>query len=85
MEVYEERNRVVFAYARAMRQLGHDVGVVLDDPEWPVIYVDTPAGQVSWHVPRDELPEDLAALDFRGKWDGHTTQEKYRRLEGALI
>jgi hypothetical protein len=50
-------------------------------PDWPVLYIETPEGQMSWHI----APEDLAEF---GKmtvipdypWDRHTTKEKYLRL-----
>lgn len=54
-----------------------------NEPDWPVIYIETPAGQLSWHLSPDDLdlfehvirvtPESIT-------WDGHTTEEKYRRL-----
>ncbi|MFD7161577.1 hypothetical protein ACFV9C_43820 [Kribbella sp. NPDC059898] len=50
-----------------------------------VVYVRTPAGQLSWHVAAPDLrhfehlvvagPEDPDA-----QWDGHSTAEKYARL-----
>lgn len=52
-------------------------------PEWAVVIVETPAGQLSWHVAPDDM--DLFAhvqqtnRICRG-WDGHTTEEKYERL-----
>lgn len=55
------------------------------DPEWTdwhVVYVETPAGQLSWHIsPSDR---DLFAHVFGGTadavWDGHSTEEKYERI-----
>jgi hypothetical protein len=53
-----------------------------DTPGWPVVTVDTPAGQLSWHIApedtdlfghMDRTPEGIA-------WDGHSTEEKYERL-----
>lgn len=52
-------------------------------PEWPVLTVETPAGQMSWHIAERDL--DLfehvqpTGPEHRG-WDGHTTEEKYERL-----
>lgn len=59
-----------------------------EDPEngfeWKILYVHTPAGQVSWHIAEidwdlfdhvvksDKLAEEV--------WDGHDTDEKYRRI-----
>ena len=39
--------------------------------------------QASWHIPDDELPM-FGHLEVRpNKWDGHTTAEKYQRLDRA--
>jgi hypothetical protein len=45
-------------------------GIKLDpqEPDWPVVYIELPTGQVSWHVPA-----------YAGEWDRHDTEEKYRR------
>jgi hypothetical protein len=57
-----------------------------DEPGWPVVYIHTPLGQMSWHISADDL--DLfdhvlfAELDDPAvQWDGHTTEEKYERLQ----
>lgn len=57
----------------------------LDNGEsWKILYVHTPEGQVSWHIA--EIDWDLfdhvekssyAASEI---WDGHDTDEKYRRI-----
>jgi hypothetical protein len=80
-EVYEERNTVVLAFAHMAELMGWTVGKAADpdEPEWPVLLIDTPAGQVSWHFQKDEMP--LAMPDYPGAWDGHDTPEKYRRLD----
>jgi hypothetical protein len=53
-------------------------------PGWPVIFTDTPAGQMSWHLAECDLglfPHVRAVLlDRPSPWDGHTTGEKYGRL-----
>jgi hypothetical protein len=52
------------------RHCGYPAGVRFDRdaPEWPVVYIELPTGQVSWHVPQHPL-----------KWDGHTVDQKYER------
>lgn len=62
--------------------------IAYNDPElpgWPVIYISTPKGQLSWHISRDDLHLfNLHIVDPRSthaQWDGHTTAEKYSRLE----
>jgi hypothetical protein len=57
-----------------------------DDDEYRLLYVTTPDGQLSWHVHTDDADELLGHVphDEAAEWDGHTTEEKYRRLE-ALV
>ena len=56
------------------------------EPDWPIVYVTTPRGQLTWHL----SPADLNLFkhvprvdndDLRAQWDGHTTEKKYQRLE----
>lgn len=59
------------------------------NPEWPVLYLETSAGQLSWHLSRADLDlfphvTVVPADDPRAQWDLHTTQEKYRRLMAAV-
>lgn len=80
--VYQERANCAIALARAARALGLNVGFGLDpkSPDWPVLFIDLPTGQVSWHLTveaRRSAP-DIRAYD--GAWDGHDTETKYRRL-----
>jgi hypothetical protein len=57
------------------------IGIDPSEPDWPVVYVETDAGQLSWHLSADDLP--LFAHVPRGEadWDGHTTEQKYQRLD----
>lgn len=79
---YRERNILVVLLARLALSLGQRAGVGYDpkEPAWPVVFIETSAGQVSWHF----SPEDAAlAADlprYEGRWDGHTTEEKWRRV-----
>lgn len=83
-EVYAERNALAVAFATAMQALGYLAGYGLDadaNADWPVLYVSTPAGQVSWHLPKAEAAHSRIALGVYGQpWDGHTTALKYQRL-----
>jgi hypothetical protein len=82
--LYAERNALAIAFATAMQALGYRAGYGLDqdaDADWPVLYVSTPAGQVSWHIPKAEAAHSRIALGVYGQpWDGHTTALKYQRL-----
>ena len=47
-----------------------------------VVCVHAPTGQMSWHVPDHEIDEFFGHLPVTSSdWDGHTTEEKHRRLE----
>ena len=80
---YRERNALV---AALIRSNGYPAEVVMapDTEGWWIVYVETPAGQLSWHISPDDM--DLfsdwpVAFGSRpSPWDGHTTEEKYQRL-----
>lgn len=80
---YRERNALV---AALLRVGGYPAEVVMapDTEGWWIVYAETPAGQVSWHISPDDM--DLfrdwpVAFGSRpSPWDGHTTDEKYARL-----
>lgn len=44
------------------------------------VYIDTPAGQMSWHFHEDDDAAFAHLPPYPGEWDGHSTGEKYRRL-----
>lgn len=69
---YQERYRYVLIALSCAEQLDLPAGIRLDpsEPEWPVAYIELPTGQVSWHLPQHPVA-----------WDGHTTEEKYRRVD----
>lgn len=52
------------------------------EPDWAVVTIELPTGQVSWHVSPDDY--DLfkhVERSLDAVWDGHTTEEKYARLD----
>lgn len=67
---YQTRYGLVWRAAGAAAKAGLSVGARLDpsEPDWPVIYIELPDGQVSWHMPKHDR-----------EWDGHTTDTKYER------
>lgn len=77
--VYSQRNELAVAFALAAIEAGWKAGRGFDQkiadhgdmPGWGhVVYVDTPGGQVSWHI----APSDAYLLDslppYDGEWDG---------------
>lgn len=79
--VYRERARLV---AHLAAHYPSRIGFTdVSEPEWSVVTIDTPEGQMTWHIG----PDDVGLFNHvrRTKptdepWDGHTTEEKYERL-----
>jgi hypothetical protein len=79
--VYRERARLVAHLASLYpSHIGHTDPTA---PDWAVLIVEAPTGQLSWHIAERDM--DLFAhvqptnRICRG-WDSHTTDEKYERL-----
>jgi hypothetical protein len=59
-------------------------------PDWPVLYIDIPTGQVSWHINPDDTHLFRHAHHIAPNapgapvWDGHTREERNDRLT-ALV
>ena len=70
--VYSERNRLAAALARMALAAGFKAGkgVDPDETKWPVIYVDTPNGQVSWHIAEADAHVLEGLPQYGEQWDG---------------
>lgn len=80
-QAYHERNQLVALLARIYPSGIKRTAIEGWDPEWHgCVYIDSPAGQLSWHYHDSEAKffEDLP--EYAGEWDGHSTEEKYRRV-----
>ena len=84
---YAERNLLVCALSKLFpsylsRHTDEEMASMDWDEEWGwVAYINGPAGQMSWHIRTSELEMfDHLCRHVGGKYDGHTTEEKYRRL-----
>lgn len=78
---YEERNRVVAALAKLFPSGTKRTDIPGWDTEWHgCVYIDLPTGQVSWHYHDGQAHLFAALPPYAGEWDGHSTEEKYRRL-----
>lgn len=78
-KAYTERARLVAFLARLYPAEIRDAG-----SDWAIVLIDTPAGQMSWHLSREDR-ELFHHVDWSNavgsvKWDGHTTEQKYERL-----
>ena len=91
--VYRERTFVVAALAFVAASQGCAVWLAphIDQPgetwedDWrTVLYIQLPTGQVSWHLHDSEVALFAWVKDahlFRSfPYDGHSTDEKYRRI-----
>ncbi|MFI7083905.1 hypothetical protein ACIBUR_09895 [Streptomyces anulatus] len=55
-------------------------------PRWPVLYVESPAGQLSWHIhPGDLWLFEGVPVVENYPWDQHSTTVKYRRVRALLL
>jgi len=81
---YSERNKLVAALSKLLpahieRHPKEDLSWE-DDWRW-IVFIQAPSGQMSWHIHDSELLRFGHLKAKRGNsWDGHTTEEKYRRL-----
>lgn len=81
---YRERARLVAYLAYGFPSVVAAAPDV-DEPGWHIVYLRTPAGQMSWHIAPSDLDlfdhvERVDPADPFARWDGHTTDEKYERL-----
>lgn len=83
---YEERNRVVAALAWMATFMGWKAGTARTaiegwSDDWHgCVYIDLPSGQVSWHYHDRHAAMFTYLPRYEGKWDGHTTEQKYSTL-----
>lgn len=70
VEEYAIRNTQVYQAAGLAARLGYPVGIRLDlqEPAWPILFIELPTGQISFHLPA-----------YPSSWDGHDTPTKYAR------
>jgi hypothetical protein len=79
-DVYRERQHLV-SNLSAKHPSGLVSSVDEDGVTWPIVYIELPTGQVSWHISDVDL-DLFSHVPYRDiKWDGHNTSEKYRRLD----
>jgi len=77
-EIYRQRNELAAALARLYPSC---IGIDKDEPDWPVLYIQLPTGQISYHIGPNDL--DLIKhfpLDESVEWDGHSNSDKSFRL-----
>lgn len=73
---YSQRAIAAVSFAHTVIALGGAAGVGRDSredqpDEWRVVlYVDTPAGQLSWHIAPEDQPMLEGLPEYQGTWDG---------------
>lgn len=79
---YSERAQCVAALVRLALGMGLPAGVTPATPdEWACAYIDTPAGQLAWHIAERDMRHFDGIPTFAGDTSQHyTTDEKYERL-----
>lgn len=86
---YTERNKCVALIARMALALGLKAGIGQHEDkegeDWEddwrnIIFIDLPSGQISWHIHDSDVSMFAFLPKYDGKWDGHDTEEKYRRV-----
>jgi len=84
-DIYTERNIAVAMGLAMAVKLNYDINIhVGDDPDWIVVFIKLPSGQVSWHIPRSEYRQyfpEYTPVKARNPWDGHTTEQKNERIQ----
>jgi len=80
-QAYLERNMLVALLASLYPSGRARTAITGWNEEWHgCVYIDFPWGQASWHF-HDSHAHLFAHLpEYSGAWDGHTTEEKYRRI-----
>lgn len=76
-DVYRDRNLLACALSELV--MGGWTPAEEDPDEWAIVWIETPMGQMSWHVPR-EMAESLATRDDSYDYDGHSRAVKNDRL-----
>ena len=80
--VYAERNKLVCALSKLFPSGIKKTVINGWDEAWHnCVYIDLPTGQVSWHIHDREIKQFSHLGPYKGEWDGHSTHEKYRRLD----
>ena len=83
---YLERNRVVAALAKAYPSGVARTAIEGWSEDWHgCVYIDLPTGQASWHFHDSQAYLFADLPPYTGKWDGHDTPEKYRRLAALPV
>lgn len=85
--IYRDRSHILALLA--LHYSGHIAFSDPSTPTWPVLTLETPHGQMSWHIHPDQLElfghvrradDRLAAAAY----DGHSTETKHDRIRSRV-
>jgi hypothetical protein len=82
-KAYAERDALVCVLSKLWPShlMLHDIKDVDWDREWmTIVCINSPVGQLTWHIHVSEVPMFAHLKKRPNDWDGHTTEEKYARL-----
>lgn len=87
-EVYTERAHLV-ALLASLHPSYRTPAVDISEPGWWLVVMYVGTQQMSWHFsPADAYliahVQVVPATDWRVRWDGHTTAQKYARIRQWL-
>ncbi len=83
---YSERNCLVAYLASLFPSGTKRTSIPGWDEAWHgCVYIDLPTGQASWHYHDREAHLFSHLPAYGGEWDGHSTSEKYERIERAAL
>lgn len=78
-EIYYDRNLLACAFAHATNAPAGWKPDPHAPDEWAIVWIETPMGQISWHV-RREMAEALAPPRQDAIYTGYDRDEKNERL-----
>lgn len=85
-KAYEERNRLVALLTKIFPSTRCKTAIEGWSEDWHgCVYVQLPTGQVSWHFHNSQAGMFAHVPYTLTKWDGHTTAEKYQRIEQISV
>ena len=79
---YLERNRLVSLLSKVFPSGTRTTTIEGWSEDWHgCVYIDLPTGQASWHFHDSQAWLFSHLHPYAGDYDGHTTDEKYARIE----
>ncbi len=84
-QAYKERNQLVALLSTCFPSGKAKTAIEGWDESWHgCVYIDFPWGQASWHYHDSHAWMFEHLPPYQGKWDRHTTEEKYSKIAAAI-